>query len=47
MILLPRHLDWLRQHGGRNASDVEEDKYGVYVWMGNGYGGLMKVYLPD
>ena len=27
--------------------DLLSDKIGLYVLMGNGYGGYQKVYIPD
>lgn len=35
------------QHGGREEKDLLEDDRGWYVYMGNGFGGLEKVYLPN
>lgn len=38
---------WLIEHGGRNVDeDLRKDDKGLYVLMGNGYGGDTKVYLP-
>lgn len=36
---------WLKSNGDRNRSDLLNDKFGGYVVMSNGYGGLVKVYL--
>lgn len=38
-------IQWLDDHGGRNANDVELDEIGPYVWMSDGYGGDLKVYI--
>ena len=37
---------WLDDHGGRNINDVCVDKDGYFVWMGDGYGGELKVRVP-
>lgn len=37
---------WLDSRGGRTNYDVEIDKKGFYVLMGNGRGGEFRVYLP-
>jgi len=38
---------WLDDHGGRTIGDlILGDPKGLYVLMGNGHGGDMKVYLP-
>jgi len=38
---------WLYQRN-RGMEDLEEDDIdGLYVWMSNGAGGEVKVYLPD
>jgi len=37
---------WLYSRGGRTAKDLLKDKNGLFVLMGDGYKGLMKVYLP-
>lgn len=39
-------LAWLKSKGGRNSSDVEKDEKGLYILMGDGNGGLKKVYIP-
>ena len=44
--LIQRDFVWLRQHGGRNESDVEVDEIGPYVVMGAGNGSTKRVYLP-
>lgn len=38
-------LNWLKQHGDRTLSDVQEDEFGEYVVMGAGRGKVRKVYL--
>lgn len=37
---------WLDSRGGRTFFDLGTDDKGEYVWMADGYGGEMKVYLP-
>lgn len=38
---------WLDDRGGRNIHDVHGDEKGLYVFMGNGAGGDVKVYVPN
>ena len=38
--------DWLSCHGDRTEKDLKKDEDGLFVLMGNGEGGTMKVYLP-
>lgn len=38
---------WLDSRGGRHTGDLEIDEIGLYVLMGNGYGGDKPVYLPE
>ena len=44
--LTKRQLDWLDSRGGRDSFDAEKDKHGWYVWMSNGFGKDVKVYIP-
>ena len=45
-ILSHNQYVWLDQHGGRNENDVDVDKDGYFVWMADGHGGFLRVYLP-
>lgn len=38
---------WLESRGGRTVNDLHYDEKGLFVYMGNGNGGEMKVYLPE
>ena len=44
--LTRKQIGWLYSRGGRTASDAEHDKKGWYVWMSNGLGENVKVYIP-
>lgn len=38
---------WLTQKGGRNSGDVRTEKDGrMFVLMGDGHGGSMRIYVP-
>lgn len=40
-------VEWLKTHGGRDASDVEKDENGLFVCMSDGNWGEQRVYLPN
>jgi len=46
VIITPAQGKWLDDRGGRNINDVEADEKGLFVRMGDGYGGELKVRLP-
>lgn len=39
-------LLWLKSRGGRTTLDAHEDEEGKYVFMTNGRGEEVKVYIP-
>lgn len=48
IVLSVTQRHWLETHGGRVEADVIRDTVSekLYVLMGNGGGGLVRVYLP-
>jgi len=46
-MLKQYQIIWLYTRGGRNEGDVRTDENGFYVLMGDGAGGMKKVYLPE
>ena len=48
MNITYKQKQWLDEHGGRRLADVHSNPDGtIYVLMGNGAGGDMKVYVPS
>jgi hypothetical protein len=45
-FIIKTKKDWLESRGGRTLADINKDEKGEYVFMGNGRGGKMKVYIP-
>lgn len=46
MVITERQYRWLDSRGDRNENDVGENEEGLFVYMADGYGGDVKVYLP-
>lgn len=47
-IITPKQQEWLWRRGGRSEKDVLQDPDGKkFVYMGDGVGGVVKVYLPN
>lgn len=44
-LLSPEDLKWLKQHGGREEKHVLWDDKGKCVLMGDGHGGMERVYF--